>query len=156
MSEAEIDRREEGQKAESATQEQSTSGYPTEVECSQWAYDDQGGQALHKSVGEILHRIRIDQPEVFDAVFHENMQKILTTLTYDFDYVQPLGLNTPLAQTMVKRVLVGQEGTTYKYLGIRMFSIPFGEEMKLCNSMLSKRTRELTKSEGDEEYNLKY
>ena len=107
---------------------------------------------------EVLERsytgFRIDQPEVFDRDFHENMQKSLRMLTYDFDIVQPLGLNTPLAQTMVKRVLVGAEGMTYKYLGIRMFSIPFEKEMERCNSILSKRTRELAKSEGDEEYNL--
>ena len=98
--------------------------------------------------------LQIDKPEVFDTVFHENMQKVLTELTYDFDVVQPLGLNTPLARTMVKRVLLGAEGMTYRYLGVRMFSIPFGKELKMCNTCLTKRTRELMNSEKGEEYNV--
>ena len=109
--------------------------------------DEHFDTVLQRSYGGL----RIDQPEVFDKAFHENMQKVLTSLTYDFDVVQPLGLETPLAQTKVKRVLVGADGMTYKYLGLRMFSLPFPEELKKCNSRLTRRTRELTKNEHDEE-----
>jgi FTO catalytic domain/FTO C-terminal domain len=38
------------------------------------------------------------------------------------DVTQPFGLGTPCAPTYVTRCLVGDYGTTYKYLGLRMFS----------------------------------
>ena len=123
-------------------------GYSRELECTKWADDGERDENFTEVLERSYTGFRIDQPEVFDRDFHENMQKSLRMLTYDFDIVQPLGLNTPLAQTMVKRVLVGAEGMTYKYLGIRMFSIPFEKEMERCNSILSKRTRELAKSGG--------
>jgi len=52
------------------------------------------------------------------------ISQTLKSLTpyYQSDMTQPFGLNTPLAKTYVKRCLVGVKGTTYKYLGIRMFA----------------------------------
>jgi len=41
------------------------------------------------------------------------------------DVTQPLGLGTKLAPTFVRRTLVGENGITYKYLGLRMFSHPW-------------------------------
>jgi alpha-ketoglutarate-dependent dioxygenase FTO len=38
------------------------------------------------------------------------------------DITQPFGLGTPCAKTYVTRCLVGEPGTTYKYLGLRMFA----------------------------------
>ena len=38
------------------------------------------------------------------------------------DVTQPFGLGTKCAKTYVTRCLVGEEGTTYKYLGLRMFA----------------------------------
>ena len=41
------------------------------------------------------------------------------------DVTQPFGLGTPCAKTYVTRCLLGEPGTTYKYLGLRMFSHPW-------------------------------
>jgi hypothetical protein len=41
------------------------------------------------------------------------------------DVTQPLGLGTKLAPTFVRRTLVGENGITYKYLGLRMFAHPW-------------------------------
>jgi alpha-ketoglutarate-dependent dioxygenase FTO len=41
------------------------------------------------------------------------------------DVTQPFGLGTKCAKTYVTRCLVGNPGTTYKYLGLRMFSHPW-------------------------------
>jgi hypothetical protein len=41
------------------------------------------------------------------------------------DVTQPFGLGTKCAKTYVTRCLVGEPGTSYKYLGVRMFSLPF-------------------------------
>jgi len=46
---------------------------------------------------------------------------------FQFDITQPAGLGTKLAKTLVTRCLVGDAGVTYKYLGLRMFSIPWNE-----------------------------
>lgn len=41
------------------------------------------------------------------------------------DMTQPAGLGTRCAKTYVTRCLLGECGTTYKYLGLRMFSYPW-------------------------------
>ena len=41
------------------------------------------------------------------------------------DVTQPFGLGTRCAKTYVTRCLLGDPGTTYKYLGLRMFSYPW-------------------------------
>ncbi|VEU37468.1 unnamed protein product [Pseudo-nitzschia multistriata] len=41
------------------------------------------------------------------------------------DVTQPFGLGTKCAKTYVTRCLVGERGTTYKYLGLRMFAHPW-------------------------------
>ncbi|KAG7357268.1 FTO catalytic domain containing protein [Nitzschia inconspicua] len=41
------------------------------------------------------------------------------------DVTQPFGLGTKCATTYVTRCLVGEPGTSYKYLGLRMFAAPF-------------------------------
>lgn len=41
------------------------------------------------------------------------------------DVTQPFGLGTKLAKTYVTRCLLGEDGTTYKYLGLRMFAHPW-------------------------------
>ena len=41
---------------------------------------------------------------------------------YQTDVTQPFGLFTKLSKTYVTRCLLGDKGTTYKYLGLRMFS----------------------------------
>ena len=70
--------------------------------------------------------------ENFDEKFHEIFESSLAGLdafgAFQFDITQPAGLGTKLAQTLVTRCLVGEAGVTYKYLGIRMFSIPWNQE----------------------------
>ena len=63
------------------------------------------------------------------------------------DVTQPFGLGTKCAKTYVTRCLLGDEGTTYKYLGLRMFSKPWNlrddkavETIHKLNQALTKRT----------------
>ena len=44
---------------------------------------------------------------------------------FQYDLTQPAGLGTKIAKTLVTRCLVGDEGITYKYLGLRLLSIPY-------------------------------
>jgi len=46
------------------------------------------------------------------------------------DVTQPFGLGTKCARTYVTRCLVGEPGTTYKYLGLRMFAHPWNQSGK--------------------------
>ena len=63
---------------------------------------------------------------IFD---HEAIQKALLTMDsngfFRTDVTQPFGLGTKCAKTYVKRCLLGEEGNTYKYLGLRMFAHPW-------------------------------
>lgn len=67
----------------------------------------------------------------FSPDFHELFTAALEGLDaegcYQYDITQPAGLGTKTAKTFVTRCLVGDPGTTYKYLGLRMFSIPWDE-----------------------------
>jgi mRNA N6-methyladenine demethylase len=61
----------------------------------------------------------------------ETQQQLETTLDVSMkdyfrtDVTQPFGLGTKCAKTYVTRCLVGEPGTTYKYLGLRMFAHPW-------------------------------
>jgi len=99
----------------------------------------------------------VDEQKVFDESFHSDFKRALKGLEssgmYVHDITQPLGLNTKLAKTYVSRCLVGIPGITYKYLGLRMFSIPWDEGetgatvdsvmIGKMNQILSKRTKVL-------------
>jgi len=65
----------------------------------------------------------------FELNFHSSFSSCFKELDkmniFQHDITQPAGLNTKLAKTLVSRCLVGDAGITYKYLGIRMFSIPW-------------------------------
>jgi len=60
---------------------------------------------------------------------HEEIKKSLLAMDsagmFRTDVTQPFGLGTKCAKTYVTRCLLGEEGTTYKYLGLRMFSHPW-------------------------------
>lgn len=65
-----------------------------------------------------------------DCSIEENtIQSSLESMKQDgffrTDVTQPFGLGTKCAKTYVTRCLVGNPGTTYKYLGLRMFSHPW-------------------------------
>lgn len=67
----------------------------------------------------------VDNP----SVMKDEHQRVKTALLameragfFRADVTQPFGLGTKCAKTYVTRCLVGEPGTTYKYLGLRMFS----------------------------------
>lgn len=51
------------------------------------------------------------------------------------DVTQPFGLGTKCAKTYVTRCLLGDRGTTYKYLGLRMFAHPWDSQQKSGDSL---------------------
>lgn len=65
----------------------------------------------------------------FDGCQEEEIQKSLSVMDdaglFRFDITQPFGLGTKCAKTYVSRCLLGEDGTTYRYLGLRMFSHPW-------------------------------
>jgi hypothetical protein len=67
--------------------------------------------------------------ESFSSSFHSKFEEAMIGLEregkYQYDVTQPAGLGTKVAKTYVTRCVVGDPGTTYKYLGLRMFSIPW-------------------------------
>lgn len=76
--------------------------------------------------GFVTDRYSEGDGSLFD---HESIQQALLKLD-DFgifrtDVTQPFGLGTKCAKTYVTRCLIGDEGTTYKYLGLRMFAYPW-------------------------------
>lgn len=59
------------------------------------------------------------------------------------DVTQPFGLGTKCAKTYVTRCLLGEPGTTYKYLGLRMFAHPWEQtEIQRLGATLTERTRQ--------------
>lgn len=71
----------------------------------------------------------MDPEETYDEQFHHQFRVAFEGLElqnlYQFDFTQPAGLGTKVVKTFVSRCLVGEPGITYKYLGLRMFSIPW-------------------------------
>lgn len=57
------------------------------------------------------------------------LQRALSTMDgyglFRTDVTQPAGLGSKLVPSYVTRCLLGEEGTTYRYLGLRMFSHPW-------------------------------
>jgi len=69
-------------------------------------------------------------PEQAEQLFdHDIIEKALLSMDkhglFRTDVTQPFGLGTKCARTYVTRCLLGEEGTTYKYLGLRMFAHPW-------------------------------
>jgi hypothetical protein len=57
------------------------------------------------------------------------------------DITQPFGLGSKCAKTYVTRCLLGDSGTTYKYLGIRMFAHHWTNEIQSLREKLTTRTQ---------------
>ncbi|KAJ8609712.1 hypothetical protein CTAYLR_008444 [Chrysophaeum taylorii] len=74
-------------------------------------------------------------------------RRALERLPYEVDVTQPMGLGTALAVTKVKRVLVGDEGATYKYLGLRLFAAPWPKELSKLDAALKNRAKALGAAE---------
>jgi len=93
----------------------------------------------------------VDMPGVIKASTEEAVQNALNRLEelgfFRTDVTQPFGLGTKCAKTYVTRCLLGNQGTTYKYLGLRMFCHPWdaaGDEavqvIRQLNHALTQRT----------------
>jgi alpha-ketoglutarate-dependent dioxygenase FTO len=67
------------------------------------------------------------------------LQHVMRNL-YAKDVTQPFGLGTPCAPTYVTRCLLGDAGTTYKYLGLRMFAHAWPNAMALLQQHVTGRT----------------
>lgn len=70
-----------------------------------------------------------------DAIFNnERIQQALNVMDahglFRTDVTQPFGLGTKCAKTYVTRCLLGEDGTTYKYLGLRMFAYPWSPKKR--------------------------
>lgn len=89
--------------------------------------------ATHPQHQQILNTsyqgFSIETPSDYGTAFDNKFQEALETLDrqgcYQFDMTQPAGLGTKVARTFVSRCLVGEPGSTYKYLGLRMFAHPW-------------------------------
>ena len=79
---------------------------------------------------------------------HSEVLTVLKELEpyYQTDVTQPFGLGTKLSRTYVTRCLLGERGTTYKYLGLRMFSTDWngaaGGGVKMLNDGMEERLGE--------------
>eukprot|EP00980_Cylindrotheca_fusiformis_P008195 scaffold1736_cov127-Cylindrotheca_fusiformis.AAC.9 len=78
-----------------------------------------------------------------EATVSQYLELMLQQKYFRRDVTQPFGLGTKCAKTYVTRCLMGEPGTTYKYLGLRMFAHPWqkGAIQKLA-STLTERTRQ--------------
>lgn len=110
--------------------------------------------------------------DTFSRSFHSRFERAMVGLekeeAYQYDVTQPAGLGTKTAMTYVTRCVVGDPGTTYKYLGLRMFSIPWTKgsvgssdssvEIGRLNQMMISKSEELLAKRGKDcgscQYNL--
>jgi alpha-ketoglutarate-dependent dioxygenase FTO len=71
------------------------------------------------------------------------LEQILANKLFRKDVTQPFGLGTKCALTYVTRCLLGEPGTTYKYLGLRMFAHPWKKtEVESLGKTLTERTKQ--------------
>ena len=81
--------------------------------------------AFHQALQTSYEGFCVDEPNVMENE-HSRVESALVTLEragyFRVDVTQPFGLGTKCAKTYVTRCLLGEPGTTYKYLGLRMFS----------------------------------
>lgn len=110
-------------------------------------------EAFQAAIDTSYEGFVVDMPRVIREPTEETIQDALNRLEelgfFRTDVTQPFGLGTKCAKTYVTRCLLGDRGTTYKYLGLRMFSHPWNS--KSCdeeavqviyqlNESLTKRT----------------
>lgn len=70
------------------------------------------------------------------------LQAMLDRSWFRADVTQPFGLGTKCAKTYVTRCLLGEPGTTYKYLGLRMFAHSWKDsEIQSLATILTQRTQ---------------
>ena len=66
-----------------------------------------------------------EYPSVEEKKIQISLESMKREGFFRTDVTQPFGLGTKCAKTYVTRCLVGSPGTTYKYLGLRMFAHPW-------------------------------
>ena len=85
------------------------------------------GERFKSCVKECYRGFTYDDPADLPSEFHDKFSYSFNALNdsglFLYDVVQPGGKK--LSQTFVTRTLVGEPGTTYKYLGLRLFSHPW-------------------------------
>jgi hypothetical protein len=104
------------------------------------------GNILNTSYKGLVVCPPCDFEDKFHADFQASMEGLDQDGFYQFDITQPAGLGTKSAKTYVTRCLVGDEGTTYKYLGLRMFSIPWRTTDSELTSKHAEKIGELNKT----------
>lgn len=62
---------------------------------------------------------------VREDIVQASLERLFQRNVFRTDVTQPFGLGTKCAKTYVTRCLFGTEGSTYKYLGLRMFAHPY-------------------------------
>jgi hypothetical protein len=70
-----------------------------------------------------------DKPSISEKKFQGALRILDDAAIFRTDITQPAGLGAKCAKTYVTRCLLGATGTTYKYLGLRMFSHPWEEPL---------------------------
>jgi alpha-ketoglutarate-dependent dioxygenase FTO len=84
----------------------------------------------------------VDESVADEHVIQNALDDMLQQSFFRKDVTQPFGLGTKCAKTFVTRCVVGDEGTTYKYLGLRMFSHPWDNlELKRLGLKLAGRAQ---------------
>lgn len=82
-------------------------------------------ESFQRAIDTSYEGFVVDAPDVMRE-HHNAVEDALANLEaagfFRVDVTQPFGLGTKCAKTYVTRCLVGEPGTTYKYLGLRMFS----------------------------------
>ena len=113
--------------------------------------------------------------ESFSNSFHSKFERAMIGLEmenkYQYDVTQParLGTKTDMTHYSTGSCVVGEPGTTYKCLGLRMFSIPwvadcvgssaFAVDIRKFNQTMIKKSQEHLSARGEEacgscQYNL--
>jgi hypothetical protein len=77
----------------------------------------------------------LDRATLCRRVLQHDMQPL-----YRKDVTQPFGLGTPCAPTYVTRCLLGDAGSSYKYLGLRMFAHEWPSAMAQLRHHVTTRT----------------
>jgi FTO catalytic domain/FTO C-terminal domain len=98
------------------------------------------GDSFRAAMETSYEGFAVDGPETFlDQDFAESMDSAMDVLEeqgfFRSDVTQPFGLGTKCAKTYVTRCLLGDSGTTYKYLGLRMFAFPWNHPSSSRNSI---------------------
>jgi alpha-ketoglutarate-dependent dioxygenase FTO len=115
-------------------------------------YEEAFQAALETSYEGFAVDLPSDQKQK-DIFPHKAIEHALETLEmYGFfrtDVTQPFGLGTQCAKTYVTRCLLGEKGTTYRYLGLRMFAYPWDDGKLKSSEELQAAVRTIRRLNGN-------